>query len=164
MQDSDSLPLFLIPTKLRPVPAGGSFISPIQPCTLRTPPTPACLSRQPIWNELLHFYSLSEMEILPSHVLVEFFCVWELDRCLTLIIPKCCWVLVPRPKSLGSQSLKSQEGKGGEPWREGHVRRMLDLQIIHASRNSVTSFCNFIIIFFYFRGPLYTRIEPWAQQ
>lgn len=110
---------FLIPMKWRPVPAGGSFISPIQPCTLQTLPAPACLSRQPIWNELLRFYSLSEMEVLPSCVLVEFFCVWELDRCLTLIIPKCCWALVPRPKSLGSQSLKSQEGKGGEPGKGG---------------------------------------------
>lgn len=61
-------------------------------------------------------------------------------------------------------SQNPKRGREGSPGREGHVRRTLDLQIIHASRNSVTSFCNFIIIIFYFRGPLYTQIEPWAQQ
>lgn len=82
VQDSDFLPLSLFspdPYEVEaglPVPAGGgSFTSPIQPFTLRTPPASARLSRQPIWNELLRFYSLSEMEILPSCVLAEFFCV-----------------------------------------------------------------------------------------
>lgn len=97
VQDSDFLPLSLFSPDpyeaeagLPGLAGGGSFTSHIQPCTLRTPPASARLSHQPIWNELLRFYSLSEMEILPSCVLAEFFCVWELDRCLTLIIPKCC--------------------------------------------------------------------------
>lgn len=53
-----------------------------------------------------------------------------------------------RPKFLSSQSLKSQEGKGWETWKGGAGQEDMDLQIIHASRNSVTSFCNLLGFFF----------------
>lgn len=69
-----------------------------------------------------------------------------------------------RPKSLSSQSLKSQEGKGREPWKGGAGQEDMDLQIIHASRNLVTSFCNLFVCFFTLGGPLYTQIKPWPQQ
>lgn len=46
-------------------------------------------------------------------------------------------------QNLGSESSNHKRGREGNPGREEQVKKTLDLQIIHAQKNSVTSFCNF---------------------